>query len=367
MAEDKSNSKSDTPDEGTAKMVAAVMESAPMKQLQEQLQEIMMLLQGGGEHQEPDGDEGAQPEGEGAPGMDDHEQQPPAEGEMPGGQGGAEAPGMGAGGEHGQDQEERRFHEGPPVEYNYEGDDEESVNGGAGMHDAHHMEDEAHYCYGSHCDHPCHAHHIHGPAVEHDEHSEHMPEHVTKHAASFASGTDGYIPNTVNTKPVKMSRYEATVNGYLKQLEEGDKKVKLSREEKERAELKARVDALEKERIQYSRGDKLRVLQFTEGVDLDVTQELKDTENLNEEQFSKHLDKIKVRYSRDPSLIQPIRVTEEGAGKPSPESRMNDDQRKKYARDIATRAMSIRSANGTLTEDAALEQARKELEAKFVA
>jgi hypothetical protein len=285
------------------------------------------------------------------------------------------------------------IHQGPPERYDEEDFDDGATDydHGGTLEDHDGGEDgEAHYCYGRDCDHPCHSHHA-ANAGPHQY-------------GSFASSGNDYIPTNApgqagmpkaNSKVIgatKMSRngqqptrngstngnvqYQRSANGvgaddefqqYLRQLEQGDQQVQQSKLEKEVADLRKVVGELKGDKVKYARADQLRILQTTTGVDLDVAEEVADTIHLSDDQFGKYIEKVKIRYQRDPSKVELIRTTETGGPKNSPESRMSGDQVKQYARSIGARAAELRSTGNGLSEADALKKAKEEIDAQMVA
>lgn len=294
---------SGAPDEGTAKIVAAVLESAPIKQMLEQQQELMMMLQGGGapEHGEPDGDEG------GAPPM------------PPQAQGGEPQPGD-QGEPH--DQDAAWIHEGAPERYE---------------------EDEDGYF---------------------DPSCGSMGK--KKYSGGFASSTDGYIPTTGPSRMSRRTQYTPTYQEYLDQLAQSDRAVKMSRENNRLASAEKRIRELEQDKVRYSRGEKLRALQ-AEGLDLDVADEIKHIEELGmtEEQFNKYVERIKVKYQRDPSRVEMIRVQDSGKGVTvDPMASMNHEQKIHYSRKLADKILYHR--NNGVSEQEAMVKAKAELAQEHV-
>ena len=360
--------------EDMAKLVAAVMQSAPMqeltsgfKQVQDQQGEMMSLLQqvvgGQGQGQpgmgEPDGDEGApQPQGQ------------PGQGEQ------------GAGGSPEQDQ--RFIHEGEPERYD-EGEEMDEENPdpdhpmdseGDGSPEDGEAEDEAHYCTGGRCDHPCHGKVKKGPQqymddeeepeqYAHDEEVEEEEEPNQYSGAGFASATNDYIPTTSAIKKSRKSN-DPVWNNYVNNLRKGDKVIRNNRKVDETAQLKARVRDLEIDRIKYSRAAELALVRDAEGIDMDVAEEVELTQNWDDKSFAVHVERIKQRYQRDPSRIQPIRVTaSEGTAGISPESRMSREELVQYSRAVADRAAVIRGAGSNMSIDEAIEKAKEEVSKKL--
>ena len=339
-------------DEGTAKLVAAVLQSAPIQQLMQQSQEILTLLQGGG----------GEPGQEAPEGQEGHEPPEQAEGAPP------EA-GEGTEGGSAPEQDERWIHEGAPERYAYEADEPPIHPLNRQNHDPDENtppgEDDGgvHMCYGRSCKHPVHGGDHEGSALEHP-----------KQYGAFPSSTNDYVPAPTDNSRHKSrksnySRADQVHQDYLTSLSKGDKAVRQSRQVSREAQLEARIRELEIDKIKYARGEQLRALQ-AQGYDLDVAEELQDTLALPEETFNKHLDKVKKRYQRDPSGMSPIRVADRvGApqvgARPSPTSRMNDEQAKHYARAVGERAMIIRGSNPALSTEQAITQAKTELEAQL--
>lgn len=331
----------DPQDDQTAQLVQAVLQSAPIqeivqgqKQSQEQMSEIMQMLQQmGGE-----GQEGKQPGPEGAAGA--------------GLDGGAEDEGSPDGA---PPQEEARWeHEGPPKRGTMA-----DVEGGP----ADHYEDD---------DMP-------EQYMEMDDDEESSDVQPKKYGGAYASSTNVSIPGENfmggHRKPPQRksrsaggneSRTKSQWELYMESLSQGDDRVRYARLEQTVKHQQEQLREMALDRVKYARAEQLRTLQLTEGVDMDVAEELGATLHLDDAGFVKHMDKIKTRYRRDPSAIEPVRLAQftglgsPGGSAPAPESRMNHEQRICYSRALAATMGKIKQREPQLNDQELMAKARAE-------
>lgn len=417
----------DTGDQNAA-LVQSVINSAPMQEIiqgqqqtQQALQEIMQMLQSqqGGMGGQPGmgGDMGGAPQG-GDIGGDEDGSLPPSddmEGEpQPDGQQGA--PDESARWMHEpHDTGTAQAHSGMPEQYGMgEGcDDEEPEQYGMDVlpnkyaqgfqqPPAHMMDESGNYT---------------GMDNDDDQFLEGPPPRETpSHYGAYASATNGYIPSETSMngnkrrfsrpaggtqRPQQYSRtpsqyelYLRSIGGYrnpqtgtpapmpsvVGQVAATDEAVRYSRLERT---VKLQADQLREmtlDRVRYARAEHLRNLQLTHGIDMDVAEEVADTDALDDKAFAKHCDKIVKRYSRDHgvalSAVAPIRPAQGSDVKPAGavanpnsgmplEASMDSDTVKRYSRDLATTMMQLKPKHPDLDGQALEEKAREVLKVRY--
>lgn len=335
------------PDDATAQVVQAVLQSAPIqelvqsnKQMASQMSELMQMVQsqGGGDGPTPDDQDG-----DGQP--DD---------QQPGVQGG------------GPSEEARWMHEphedttaqasnGPPTQY--EDDDEDMEQYAMG-------DDDCPTQY----------------EIDDDDSGMDEQHQPRQYDAAFASSTNSYVPSETgkmnghrngpgkrrmsrtvagDATPTRKSQWEQ----YVESLRGGDNRVRMAREQQEKEQMKAQLGELLMDKVKYARADQLRTLQLTEGIDMDVADEVVDTLHLDDAGFKKHVEKIKVRYKRDASVIQPIRLAggtspETGRGATPPEASMSHDEKIRYSRRLSEVMMEIKKDNPNIKDGDLMARAR---------
>ncbi len=127
------------------------------------------------------------------------------------------------------------------------------------------------------------------------------------------------------------------------------------------------IGELALERRQYSRAETLRTVQITEGIDMDVAEELTRTITMDDAAFTREVDHIKKRYKRDVTAMQPVRLSDyahaQGGGPQSPpEASMDHDSALKYSRRLAEGMMKFRRQKPDAPESELIALARADIQ-----
>lgn len=136
--------------------------------------------------------------------------------------------------------------------------------------------------------------------VSDDEFMDHFKGRKESYAASLGTGT------AVTENPGKPAGTGEVADRAAYSRSEHDTRVRYARLERDHNELKSKVNKLEREkRDQYRRGKLLE--RQAEGYVFDLDEELKDTGDLSDPQFERHLARVE-RYERSP-LGTPVLFT----------------------------------------------------------
>lgn len=371
----------DVPDEATARMVEAVLQSAPIQELvqngqqtKSQLDEIMQLLQSqqGGPADEQGGG-GMPPEQ-----MGGGEQGPPPEGGEEEGAGGPaeEARWM----HEPHDGGTAEAHDGPPEQY-MDGEDEDPEQYAENGYGASQYATDGDY------------------TMDDDEESAAVKPHgeARRYDASYASADNDYIPSQYykpraghmgghhgGIHPGSKRRHSrATAEGatqqhaqqpqrtksqfdlYMESLRGGDEKVRYSRLEQMVKQQQEQLRELALDKRRYAREKALRDLQL-EGVEMEVAEEMERTLPLDDAQFAKEVAHIKVRFRRDTTAIGVIRTTDfpSANGQPPrpPEATMSHDEVVKYSRRLGDTMMQLKRKNPEVSDAELTAMARTQLQ-----
>ncbi len=263
-------------------IIAALMETAPFK-------ELMAAAGGaGGGDQDP-----------GAIGGDPHDMPPMGGHDGPGGPGGL-------GGPHG---EAAFFHEGPPQRYEEEDPMQYS---GYGSSTADYMPGSQQY-----------AGHKGGYVpYDGDGYFEQETMHQIPAARQRPVQRQRKSPDQIRYERYLIETGQAAPEDFMeaagfeqpsdpRRLQRHDQQVKQRRQLTREQQLEAEVRKLNRRNLESDREKVLIGLQ-AQGWDLDVAEELPDAIEMSDAAFTKHVDRIKRKYSRDITRVQPIRPAEDG-------------------------------------------------------
>lgn len=313
------DSQSNLSDADIQKIVAALLESAPIKE-----------LLAAGQGIPPEGGEG--PEGgmpPGGPEMEGGEGAPPPDGPM-----GVPHP------------EAAYFHE-PHINYDHDNCDYESQPD----------EESEHYAYGSSTNdfvpgtggmghHPRgYAHAQHGMVPYGDE--EFITSHKTSHLHPRKHSREAYEQWLMQQESARVAQ-----DPRMQRIRQRDQAVRRSREDDEKKQLYARVQKLERDKRDAEREAVLTGLQ-AQGFDLDVAEEIGDCGEMTNDAFNRHVERIKKRYSRAPINGTPFRVAEDG-----PVGVRNGQMSREDAVQFAREVGAYRAAHPGTTLEAAKEAVR---------